>query len=116
MDQEIFFTRTIPARFDGLVETSSFSATLAGPGLYEIQLRADTQNHLEEFREWNNVATTTLDLRPDLALETIQYHVAGSMIQSGNLELTVTVKNMGSWWARPVSGTAHLEWPSGGTL
>jgi hypothetical protein len=116
LDQEILFTRTAPARFEGLVEPSAFSTTLAGPALYEIQLHADAENHLEEPREWNNVATATLDLRPDLAPQAIHYRLDGSLVQSGSLELSVTVKNSGNWWARPVSGTAHLELPDGHSL
>jgi hypothetical protein len=98
----------VPARFDGLV-TLPLSATLAAPDRHQLRLSIDPDGSFDEPREWNNVATATLDMRPDLVPLDLAHRLKGPVVQSGTLEVTATVQNHGDWPSSAVSGTAALQ-------
>jgi hypothetical protein len=107
---------TVPARFEGVIVLPPLTVTLAGPDYYDLRLSLDPEDQVEEPREWNNVATTTLDLRPDLTPQDLVYHLSGPIMQSGTLAMTATAYNQGIWPTPAVSATAHLETKPGSTL
>ncbi len=104
---------TVPARCEGLVTLPALTATLAAPGRHELRLALDPENQIHEPREWNNVATVTLDLRPDLLPVDLFYRLlppqAGSLGLTDTLVLTSSVRNQGDWPSQAVSATAYLE-------
>jgi hypothetical protein len=99
----------VPGRFEGVVGLPPLTATLRAADRYELRLSLDPENQLDEPREWNNVATATMDLRPDLVPLTLTYRLDGSGLQSGTLALTATIRNQGSWPSTAVSATVYLE-------
>lgn len=107
---------TVPTRFDGVVVLPPLTATIATQGRYELRLSLDPTGQIGEPRKWNNVASTTLDLRPDLASLDLAYQLAGPVIQSGTLALTATVHNQGAWPSPAVSASVYLEALPEGTL
>jgi hypothetical protein len=100
---------TLPGRFEGVVALPPISVTLATQGRHELRLSLDPEDVIPEPREWNNVVTTTLDLRPDLAPLDLTYRLSRSVLQSGTLLLTTTVVNQGDWPSPVSSGTIALE-------
>lgn len=100
---------TVPARFDGVVVLPPLTTTLDVPGRHEVRLSLDPDGRVDEPREWNNVVTTTLDLRPDLLALDLAYRPTGPIAQSGALLVTATVHNQGDWPSTAVSGTVHLQ-------
>jgi hypothetical protein len=100
---------TVPGRFEGVVGLPPLTATLTAADRYALRLSLDPEDQIDEPREWNNVATTTLDLRPDLVPLTLTYRLDGSSLQSGTLALTATVYNQGGWPSTAVSATIYLE-------
>jgi hypothetical protein len=100
---------TVPGRFEGVVSLPPLTATLRTADRYELRLTLDPQDQLDEPREWNNVATATLDLRPDLVPLSLTYRLDSSGLQSGTLALTATVHNQGSWPSTAVTSTVYLE-------
>jgi hypothetical protein len=104
----------VPARYEGLVALQPFTATLAAPGQYQVRLTLDPGDSVDESREWNNVATTTLDLWPDLAPLGFNYQFTGAAPHSRTMVLTTTIVNQGSWPSPEVSATVQLEQAPGG--
>jgi len=107
---------TVPARFEGVIALSPLTATLTAPGRHDLRLSLDPHGQVGEPREWNNVATATLDVRPDLALSSLTYRLwtppAGSVWLSNELVLTGGVQNLGTWPGLLVSATVGVEtWP-----
>jgi hypothetical protein len=107
---------TVPARFDGAVVLPPFAAALAAPGRYALRLSLDPGDQIDELREWNNVATTTLELRPDLTPLALGYRLVNPTSQSRTLALTVTLGNQGSWSSSSVSATVGLATAPQGSL
>ncbi len=104
----------VPARFDGVVSLPPLTATLSAPGRHDLRLTLDPDGQVVEPREWNNVATTTLDLRPDLAPLDLTYVIEASGQSDTSLILTATAHNRGDWPSSAVSATVWLEtWPEG---
>jgi hypothetical protein len=110
---------TVPARFDGVVLPPPLTATLSVPGRHDLRLSLDPEDHIDELREWNNVATATLDMRPDLSPVATVFQLlppqAGSLGLTGTLVVTSTAYNQGDWPSMPVSATVYLETMPGGT-
>jgi hypothetical protein len=106
----------VPARFDGVVALPSLTATLSAPGHHELRLSLDPEDQIDEPREWNNVVSTTLDVRPDLVALDLTYRFSGPIVQSETLTLTATVANQGNWPSPETSATVYLETVPGGTL
>ncbi len=104
----------VPARFDGVVVLPPLTATLSAPGRHDLRLTLDPEGQVAEPRKWNNVATTTLDLRPDLAPLDLKYVLVSPGQPDTSLTLTVTAHNRGDWPSSAVSATLWLEtWPEG---
>jgi hypothetical protein len=107
---------TVPARFEGVIALSSLTVTLTAPGRHDLRLNLDPDGQTSEPRQWNNVVTATLDVRPDLALNSLDYYLwtAPSELAwlSSELVLTGVVQNLGTWPGLPVSATVSVEtWP-----
>ncbi|MGD9101280.1 MAG: CARDB domain-containing protein [Anaerolineae bacterium] len=103
---------TIAARFDEVIALPPLTTTLIAPGWHELRLLLDPEDQIDELREWNNVATTTLDLRPDLLPSALDYRLAlqfGSPGAMAQLAFTSTVHNQGLWPGAAVSATFYLE-------
>jgi hypothetical protein len=103
-------TYTVPARFEGVVDLQTLTTTLDVPGHYALRLGLDPEGQFGDPRPWNNVATTTLDLRPDLTPIGLSYRLVGSPVHSASLMLTATVQNLGAWSSPAVSAAVYLEW------
>jgi hypothetical protein len=99
---------TVPARFDGVVVVP-VTATLAGLRRYALLLSLDPEGWLDESRRWNNVATTTLDIRPDLVSLGLTHQVSSLGRQSTTCVLTASILNQGVWPSQATSATVHLE-------
>lgn len=102
-------TYAVPARFDGITMLSPLTVTLTTQGRYELHLSLDPDNQVDEPREWNNIATATVDLRPDLEPINLDYRLTDPFTQNGTLVSTVTVRNQGIWPSPAVSGTVYLQ-------
>ncbi len=98
-----------PARFEGVTALPPLTLTLATQGRYELHLSLDPDNQFDEPREWNNIATTIVDLRPDLEPLDLDYRLTVPFTQNGTLVSTVTVRNQGIWPSPAVSGTVYLQ-------
>jgi hypothetical protein len=107
-------TYTVPARFQGVVDLQRLTTKLDLPGHYVLRLGLDPEGRFDDPRPWNNVATTTLDLRPDLAPIGLRYQLVGAPVHSASLVLTASVRNQGAWSSPAVSVAVYLErWPEG---
>jgi hypothetical protein len=120
-DGTVLFSRdtvySAPARFEGINVLRPLPATVAAPGRHTLRLNLDPERQIEEPRNWNNVATTTLDLRPDLSLSGLEYRLAESLFPEGFMVVTATVDNQGNWPSSPTTATVNLEtWPEGATI
>lgn len=110
LDEQVDFS--VPARFDGVTILAPITATLTPPGRYSMRLDVDPEKSVSEPRDWNNVATTTVAILPDLVPIGLAFEPTGPIIQSGNLVLTATVRNQGVWTSPASSATIHLAaWP-----
>lgn len=108
---------TVPARFDGVVGLPPLTAMLAGPERYTLRLGLDPEDWVGDPRKWNNTATTTLDLRPDLFSPDLSYQLSSSRFPSATMALTASVGNQGAWPSPVASATVRLEtWPEGASV
>jgi hypothetical protein len=114
LGQDAFYD--VPARFGDTVLVDPLPATLALPGRHQLRLSLDPEERVDELREWNNVATVTLDLRPDLQPLTLTHHLSGSAPQGRSLELMVNLGNPGGWGAASGSAAVYLEGIDEGNL
>jgi hypothetical protein len=105
----------IPSRFDGVVALPDVTATVAAAGLYELIVSADPDDKAIEPREYNNVVTAALDLRPDWTISDVVHGLSEVTPEQGQLNLTVTVSNQGNWPAPATRLDIALERAEQGT-
>ena len=105
-------SQTILARYDGVLVPSPFTASLVISGRHTLRLSLDPEGWIDEPRGWNNVATTTLDMRPDLAIDGMMYRLDAQYGPSATVLLTVPIANQGYWPSSATGVSATLEtWP-----
>jgi hypothetical protein len=105
-------SQTILGRYDGVLVPPPLTASLAISGRHALRLSLDPEGWIDEPRAWNNVATVTLDILPDLALNGLLHRIDMSPAPSANIVLTASVVNRGYWPSPAVGAGAMLQtWP-----
>lgn len=105
-------SQTILGRYDGVLVPSPLTASLDISGRHTLRLSLDPEGWIDEPRDWNNVATVTLDIHPDLAVNGLLHRIDTSHAPSTSIVLTASVINRGYWPSPAAGASATLQtWP-----